>query len=96
VSDGAGQANSSHCRESIVTFELDWEITWTVHGRFDFGHAYGYRLEQIQDGTLVKSCYDWSAAGQAWKDVGTRQAPVGIPAPVTSTRAAPCAQRRAR
>jgi hypothetical protein len=52
----------------IVTFEQDREIAWTVRGRFDIGHVYGYRLEPVSQGTLVTSYYDWSAAGQNWKD----------------------------
>jgi hypothetical protein len=52
----------------IVTFELDREIAWTVHGNFDIGHVYGYRLEPIADGTLVTSYYDWSTVEQSWKD----------------------------
>jgi hypothetical protein len=52
----------------IVTFELDQEIAWTVHGAFDLGHVYGYRLEPIAEGTLVTSYYDWSATEQSWKD----------------------------
>jgi hypothetical protein len=52
----------------IVTFEQDREIAWTVRGRFDIGHVYGYRLEPVEQGTLVTSYYDWSAAGQNWKD----------------------------
>ena len=31
-------------------------------------HVYGYRLEPIDEGTLVTSYYDWSAAEQSWKD----------------------------
>jgi len=54
----------------IVTFEQDREIAWTVRGRFDIGHVYGYRLDPIAQGTLVTSYYDWSAAGQNWKDAG--------------------------
>ena len=34
----------------------------------DIGHVYGYRLEPIEEGTLVTSYYDWSSAGQEWKD----------------------------
>jgi hypothetical protein len=30
--------------------------------------VYGYRLEPIEEGTLVTSYYDWSGAGQSWKD----------------------------
>jgi hypothetical protein len=52
----------------IVTFEPDREIAWTVHGQLDLGHVYGYRLEPTAEGTLVTSYYDWSAAGQEWKD----------------------------
>jgi hypothetical protein len=37
----------------IVTFEPDQEIAWTVHGQLDLGHVYGYRLEPIEEGTLV-------------------------------------------
>jgi hypothetical protein len=54
----------------IVTFVPDQEIAWTVHGRFEIGHVYGYRLEPIAEGTLATSYYDWSAAGQEWKDAG--------------------------
>src|ERR1022692_1640117 len=43
----------------IVTFEPDQEIAWTVRGQLNLGHVYGYRLEPIQEGTLVTSYYDW-------------------------------------
>ncbi len=52
----------------IVTFEPAREIAWIVHGRLELGHVYGYRLEPIEDGTLVTSYYDWSAAEQSSKD----------------------------
>ena len=52
----------------IVTFEPDREIAWTIRGRFNIGHVYGYRLEPIAEGTLVTSYYDWSAIGQEWRD----------------------------
>jgi hypothetical protein len=52
----------------IVTFELDREIAWTVLGRFNIGHVYGYRLDPIDSGTLVTSYYDWSAIEQSWRD----------------------------
>jgi Polyketide cyclase / dehydrase and lipid transport len=52
----------------IVAFEPGREIAWTVRGRFNIGHVYGYRLEPIEAGTLVTSYYDWSAAEQSWKD----------------------------
>jgi hypothetical protein len=52
----------------VVTFEPDQQIARTVHGQLDLGHLYGYRLEPIEEGTLVTSYYDWPAAEQAWKD----------------------------
>jgi len=52
----------------IVTFEQDREIAWTVRGRLNLGHVYGYRLEPTGAGTLVTSYYDWSGADQEWKD----------------------------
>src|SRR5258707_1194593 len=54
----------------IVTFEPDREIAWLVHGAFDIGHVYGYRLDPFDGGTLVTSYYDWSAITQEWKDSG--------------------------
>ena len=53
----------------IVTFEPDREIAWTVHGQLDLGHVYGYRLEPIDEGTLVTSYYDWSQIGENWKQL---------------------------
>lgn len=52
----------------IVTFEPEQEIAWTVRGRVEPGHVYGYRLEPIEAGTLVTSYYDWSAVPQEFKD----------------------------
>jgi len=52
----------------IVTFEPGREIAWTVRGQLNLGHVYGYRLEPIEEGTLVTSYYDWSGAEQSWKD----------------------------
>jgi hypothetical protein len=52
----------------IVTLAPDREIAWTVEGQLNLGHVYGYRLEPIDGGTLVTSYYDWSSAGQEWKD----------------------------
>jgi hypothetical protein len=52
----------------IVAYEPDREIAWTVRGRWDIGHVYGYRLEHVEEGTLVTSYYDWSAAGREWQD----------------------------
>jgi hypothetical protein len=52
----------------IVAFEPDREIAWTIAGKFDIGHVYGYRLEPIDEGTLVTSYYDWSTISQKWRD----------------------------
>jgi hypothetical protein len=54
----------------IVTYVADREIAWTVEGQLNLGHVYGYRLEPIEQGTLVTSYYDWSAVDQQWKDGG--------------------------
>jgi hypothetical protein len=54
----------------IVTFERDREIAWTIRSQRDIGHIYGYRLEPIDEGTLVTSYYDWSGIKQDWKDAG--------------------------
>jgi hypothetical protein len=53
---------------SIVTFEQDREVAWTILGQLEIGHIYGYRLEPIDGGTLVTSYYDWSTISQDWKD----------------------------
>ena len=52
----------------IVTFEPDREIAWTIEGQLNIGHVYGYRLEPIDEGTLVTSYYDWSTIDQTWRD----------------------------
>jgi Polyketide cyclase / dehydrase and lipid transport len=55
---------------SIVTFEPDREIAWTILGNINppIGHVYGYRLEPAEGGTLVTSYYDWSQIAQEWRD----------------------------
>jgi hypothetical protein len=59
---------------SIVRFEPDREIAWTILGQIrpQIGHVYGYRLEPAPEGagTLVTSYYDWSEIDQTWKDAG--------------------------
>lgn len=55
---------------AIVKLEPGREIAWTVEGRLNLGHVYGYRLEPVTDGTLVTSYYDWSSVEQEWKDAG--------------------------
>jgi hypothetical protein len=56
----------------FVTFEPDREIAWTILGRIrpQIGHVYGYRLEPIDEGTLVTSYYDWSDIDPVWKEAG--------------------------
>jgi len=57
---------------SIVTFEPDREIAWTIIGviKPPIGHVYGYRLEPVDGGTLVTSYYDWSQIDDAWRSSG--------------------------
>jgi hypothetical protein len=57
---------------TIVTFEPDREIAWTVAGatRPSVGHVYGYTLEASGEGTVVTSYYDWSAISTALKETG--------------------------
>jgi hypothetical protein len=46
----------------VTEFQIDREIAWTVTaGGRGLGHVYGYRLEPIDQGTLVATYYDWSA-----------------------------------
>ena len=52
----------------IVTLEPDREIAWKIEGQLNLGHVYGYKLEPIDEGTLVTSYYDWSSVDQSWKD----------------------------
>jgi Polyketide cyclase / dehydrase and lipid transport len=55
---------------SITAFEQDREIAWTIVGQIkpQIGHVYGYRLEPIDEGTLVTSYYDWSDIDPQWKE----------------------------
>src|ERR1700691_3484295 len=57
---------------TITTFVEDREIAWTVAGlvRPSIGHVYGYRLEPLDDTTLVTSYYDWSNISPEWRDAG--------------------------
>ena len=54
---------------SIVTFDQDREIAWTILGQIrpQIGHVYGYTLEPAEEGTLVTSYYDWSNIDESWK-----------------------------
>lgn len=55
---------------SIVTFDQDREIAWTILGQIrpQIGHVYGYTLEPAEEGTLVTSYYDWSNIDESWKE----------------------------
>ncbi|AWK70596.1 polyketide cyclase [Rhodococcus oxybenzonivorans] len=57
---------------TIETFVPDREISWKVLGRIrpQIGHVYGYRLEPIEEGTMVTSFYDWSSIDPVWRDAG--------------------------
>jgi hypothetical protein len=57
---------------TITAFETDREIAWTIAGtvRPSIGHVYGYRLEPLEDATLVTSYYDWSGISDEWKVSG--------------------------
>jgi len=53
---------------TITAYEQDAHITWEVSGPGfpSIGHYYGYRLEPVEDGTLVTSIYDWSGVDEQW------------------------------
>ena len=59
-------------RVSIVTYEPDQEIAWAIGSTETppLGHIYGYRLEPIEDGTIVTQYYDWSDADENFKALG--------------------------
>jgi hypothetical protein len=54
---------------SFTTYEDRREIAWTVVGKIrpQIGHVYGYRLEPVENGTLVTSYYDWSNIDPEWR-----------------------------
>jgi hypothetical protein len=57
---------------TITTFVPDREIAWTILGQIQppIGHIYGYKLEPIDEATLVTSYYDWSSIDPVWKEAG--------------------------
>jgi hypothetical protein len=57
---------------TITRFVPDEEIAWTILGvmRPPIGHVYGYRLEPVDEGTLVTSYCDWSSIDPAYQDAG--------------------------
>lgn len=54
----------------IETFEQDRDISWSIQGQIkpQIGHTYGYRLEPLEEGTLVTSYYDWSNIDPVWRE----------------------------
>ena len=56
---------------TFVTFEQDREIAWGIgSGERQLGHIYGYRLDPIEQGTVVTQYYDWSAIDDGMKASG--------------------------
>lgn len=56
---------------TFVTFEHDRELAWGIgSGDRQLGHIYGYRLEPIDEGTIVTQYYDWSAIDEGLKTSG--------------------------
>src|ERR1700728_2472560 len=58
---------------TIVTFEPDREIAWTILGQIrpQIGHVYGYTLSPAPEGTtVVTSYYDWSDIDPTWRQAG--------------------------
>ena len=52
----------------ITTLDPNREIAWTILGQLNIGHIYGYRLEPVENGTLVTSYYDWSTITPEWRE----------------------------
>ncbi|MCV7170134.1 SRPBCC family protein [Mycobacterium manitobense] len=54
----------------ITDFEANRLIAWTILGDLKppIGHVYGYRLEPVDEGTLVTSFYDWSDIDPVWRE----------------------------
>jgi hypothetical protein len=56
---------------TFVTYEPDREIAWAIgSGERQIGHVYGYRLEPIEEGTIVTQYYDWSRIDDRMKASG--------------------------
>jgi hypothetical protein len=56
---------------TFVTYEQDREIAWAIgSGERQIGHVYGYRLEPIEEGTIVTQYYDWSGIDERMKASG--------------------------
>jgi hypothetical protein len=56
---------------TFVTYEADREIAWAIgSGERQIGHVYGYRLDPIEEGTVVTQYYDWSGVDDRVKASG--------------------------
>jgi hypothetical protein len=62
----------------IARFEPDRAIAWTIDGIMQppIGHVYGYELEAVDGGTLVRSYYDWSDIHPAYREAASSIFPV--------------------
>jgi|SRR6056297_2517893 len=58
----------------IETFDPNREIAWSIDGAMQppLGHVYGYRLDEIDGGTLVTSYYDWSNLHEQYAGIADR------------------------
>ncbi|MEI8050797.1 MAG: polyketide cyclase [Actinomycetes bacterium] len=56
----------------ITTYVPNQTIAWTITGKIEpqIGHIYGYRLVEVEGGTLVTSFYDWSDIDPVWREAG--------------------------
>ena len=56
---------------TFTTYEPNREIAWSIGaGGRELGHIYGYRLEPIEQGTIVTQYYDWSGIDEGLKSSG--------------------------
>lgn len=64
-----GQYDVTVIITQLVPHEL---IEWTISGTVQppLKHLYGYRLEPVADGTLVRSYYDWSQIDERYRPAG--------------------------
>jgi hypothetical protein len=62
----------------IRRYEQDRAIAWTIDGvtQPPIGHVYGYELEPIEGGTMVRAYYDWSDIHEAYRELAQALFPV--------------------
>ena len=53
----------------ILDFEPSSRIEWTISGAIQppIRHRYGYRIEPVEEGSLVTSYYDWSDIDEVYR-----------------------------